>query len=355
MTEGGPQFIGNTSHHNGAMGQDNAEKARGKEICDFPCMSHASDIFPSRVHDKLFQTDRGDVCLYLHEAWPSLLGDLSLLGPSVLISKNEQLALVSICRKLEFVPVPGGTEMLDLSSALCVETANLGSVIAGQEAHTGNLTLHFFDWNQRALFKVILAPGSDIEAFVHLASHYGKVPTSSRAQPFRLPRDEPSGAVLAEEKMAFQNQWSTYSPELGGDFLPGGSVRWLDALRLAGRERSLFLTKVGLVKAILAAHHDKLRLRMTSWREGLHHETTVVPYRIERCGHCFHLFDVESEAHFFFESDMDIWVGYHGRERLPAIHLFSATGERRGLIQFDGKPEESETWVEALSSDFARE
>jgi hypothetical protein len=94
---------------------------------------------------------------------------------------------------------------------------------------------------------------------------------------------------------------------------------------------------------------------MTAWQDGLHHETTVVPYRLERCGQCFHLFDVESEAHFFFESDVDVWVGFHGSEQTPAIHLFSAEGRRRGLIQFDGKTGEAATWNEALTNDRWRE
>jgi hypothetical protein len=133
------------------------------------------------------------------------------------------------------------------------------------------------------------------------------------------------------------------------DLLPGGGgVRWLDALRLAGQERAMFLTKVGLIKAMLAAYYHRLRLRITICEEGLHHETTVGPRRLERCGQCLHLFDLEREVHFFLEADSEIWVGFHGKERLAGIHIFSGKGRRRGVIQFAGRHDEAEAWNSAL-------
>jgi putative heme degradation protein len=312
-------------------------------------MPHASDIFPSNVHDKLFKTERGDVCLCLHEVWPSLLIDLGLLGPAMLISRNEQMALTSLLRQLDFVPVPGSTEMLDLNSGVCLETRNLGAVIAGQEAETEHLSLHFFDMEGRGLFKVLLAPGADLDGFIQLVGHYAKRPLPLNPQQILRGDHRSQGAILAEERAAFQKAWASFDPALGGNLLPGGhGAGWLDALRLAGRERALFLTKVGLIKAILAGHYNQIRLQITICEEGLHHETMIVPRRLERCDRCLHLFDIESEAHFFLEADSEIWLGFHGEERLGAIHIFSGNGQRRGLIQFAGKNDENETWNRAL-------
>jgi putative heme degradation protein len=349
---------------NWEKGHDNGEDAPSEQTCDFRTeaksrfhlfpvlfMSHSSDIFPSSVKDKLFKTERGDVCLCLHEVWPSLLTDLGLLGPAMLISRSEQMALVSLCRQLDFVPVPGGTEMLDLSSGVCLETLNLGAVIAGQEAETENLSLHFFDLEGRGLFKVLLTPGADLDGFIQVVSHYAKRPLPLNARHCLPRRGRGEGAILAEERTRLQKTWASFDPVLGGDLLPGGGgVRWLDALRLAGQERAMFLTKVGLIKAMLAAYYHRLRLRITICEEGLHHETTVVPRRLERCGQCLHLFDLESEAHFFLEADSEIWVGFHGKERLAGIHIFSGKGQRRGVIQFAGRHDEAEAWNSALSA-----
>ena len=106
-------------------------------------MSNASGIFPACVHDKLFKTQDGDICLCLHEVWPSLLSDLCLLGPAMLISRSEEMALVRLCREVDFVPVPGGTEMLDLKSGLCLETLTLGAVIGVRKVE-GEAALCFF-------------------------------------------------------------------------------------------------------------------------------------------------------------------------------------------------------------------
>jgi hypothetical protein len=108
------------------------------------------------------------------------------------------------------------------------------------------------------------------------------------------------------------------------------------------------LTKVGLIKAILTGHYHETRLQITVCEEGLHHETMIVPRRLERCGRCLHLFDIESEAHFLLKADSEIWIGFHGQERLAAIHIFSGTGQRRGLIQFAGGQDEKERWNSAL-------
>ena len=310
-------------------------------------MPHASDIFPSSVKDKLFQTERGDVCLCLHEIWPSLLIDLGLLGPAMLISRSEQMALVSLCRQLDFVPVPGGTEMLDLNSGVCLETLNLGAVVAGQEAETENLSLHFFDWEGRGIFKVLLAPGADLDGFVQLVGHYAKRPLPLSTRHSRPP-GAGDGPISARERTSFQKTWASFDPALGGDFLPGTGIKWLDALRLGGCGRSMFLTKVGLIKALLAAHDNQLRLRMTLCEGSLHHEITIVPRRLERCGRCLHVFDLESEAHFFLEPDAEIWVGFHGHDRMAVIHIFSGKGERRGLIEFAGDPGGIEHWDRAL-------
>lgn len=312
-------------------------------------MSYAPDIFPFSVHDKLFKTERGDVCLCLHEVWPSLLTDLALLGPAMLISRSEQMAVTSLCRQLDFVPVPGGTEMLDLSSGVCLETLNLGAVIAGQEVETENLSFHFFDLKGRGLFKVLLAPGADLDGFIQMVNHYAKspLPLNTRHSVHRRAH----GAILAGERSSFQNVWASFDPALGGDSLPGRSgIRWLDALRLAGREQAVFLTKVGLIKAMLAAHDNHFRLRMILCEDGLHHEAVVTPRRLERCGQCLHLFDTECEAHFFLEAESEIWVGFHGPGRQATIHVFSDDGERRGVVRLDGNRHEQETWNRALSA-----
>jgi putative heme degradation protein len=312
-------------------------------------MSYASDIFPSSVQDKLFKTENGDVCLCLHEVWPSLLTDLALLGPAMLVSNSEQLSLVSLRRQLEFTSVPGGTEMLDLASGVCLETRQLGAVVAGQETETENLSFNFFDLAGRGLFKVMLAPGASFEGFSQLVSHYAKCPRPFQAPSFLPHRARVDGAVLASERIDFQQAWPFFNPALGGDFLPGGrGVSWLNAVRLAGAERARYLAKVGLIKAILAAHYHQLRLRIMLCGEGLEHETTIIPRRLERCDRCFHLFDVESEAHFFLETDSEIWVGFHGERRLAAIHIFSGQGRRRGVIRFAGLPNEAKIWNRAL-------
>jgi hypothetical protein len=88
-------------------------------------MCDPSGIFPCCVRDKLFKTKEGDICLFLHEIWPCLLVDLGLLGPAMQISRSEQMALVSVCRQLDFVPVPAITEMLDLISGFCSKLVNL--------------------------------------------------------------------------------------------------------------------------------------------------------------------------------------------------------------------------------------
>jgi putative heme degradation protein len=312
-------------------------------------MSNAFDIFPSCVKDKLFKTETGDVCLCLHEVWPLLLTDLGSLGPAMLISRSEQMALASLHRRLDFVPVPESTEMLDLSSGVCLETLNLGAVIAGQEVATENLSFHFFDHEGRGLFKMLLAPGADRNGFRQLVGHYAKRPLPLKRHRISHRRSRGKGAILAQERTDFQKAWASFNPALGGDLLPGGhGIGWLDALRLAGRRRAMLLTKVGLIKAILTGHYHETRLQITVCEEGLHHETMIVPRRLERCGRCLHLFDMESEAHFFLEADSEIWIGFHGQERLAAIHIFSGTGQRRGLIQFAGSQDEKETWNSAL-------
>jgi putative heme degradation protein len=314
-------------------------------------MSYTAGIFPPSIKDKLFKTERGDVCLCLHEVWPSLLTDLGLLGPAMLISRNEQMALVSMCRELEFVPVPGGTEMFESSSGICLETLELGAVIAGQEVATENLSLHFFDLEGRGLFKVLLAPGADLEGFIQVISHYAKSPSPMDPRQSPPSRNRGGGAILAEEKNRFQKAWAFFDPASGGDYLPGESnVRWLDALRLAGQDRAMFLTKVGLIKAMLAAHYHQFRLRITICEEGLHHEIQIVPRRLERCGQCLHLLDLEGEAHFFLEADSEIWVGFHGKDRLAGIHIFSGNGQKRGVIELVGGNDEGMAWNSALST-----
>jgi putative heme degradation protein len=312
-------------------------------------MSHASDYFPKNVRDKLFKTKSGDICLCLHEAWPSLLIDLGLLGPAMLTSRNEQMALVSLRRQLDFVPVPGSTEMLDLNSGICLETCKLGAVIAGQEAETEHLSLHFFDLEGRGFFKVLLAPGADLDGFTKLVGHYAKRPLPLNSQQILRGDHRSKGAILTEEREAFQKAWASFDPALGGDLLPGGhGVGWVDALRLAGRERAVFLPKVGLIKAMLAGHYNQTRLQITICEEGSYHETMIIPRRLERCGQCLHVFDVESEAHFFLEADSEIWIGFHGRERMACIHIVSGNGLHRSLIQFAGNHDEKEAWNHAL-------
>jgi putative heme degradation protein len=314
-------------------------------------MSHAFDIFPACVQDKLFKTEGGDVCLCLHEAWPSLLGDLALLGPAMLISRSEEMALVSFCGELDFVPVPDGTEMLELNSGLCLDTLCLGAVVAGHEAHSGKLSFHLYDREGRGILKLMPVPGANVHGFSQIVRHYAKgpLPLRSRRRRRRAPQNE--GADPVQERGGFQQAWMSFDPALGGDQLPGGNgISWLDALRLAGRERALFLTNVGLIKAILAAHRKQLRLQVTTFQKGMHHETLITPRRLERCGRCLHLFDIESELHFFFDAASEIWIGFHGKDRVPAIHVFSAQGKRRGVIQFAGKEDERESWHQALTS-----
>lgn len=316
------------------MSQDKAETAPFREPWEPAGMSNASEIFPSCVQDKLFKTDRGDICLCLHEVWPSLLADLGLLGPAMLVTRSEQLAVISFRRQLDFVAVPGGTEMMELGSGLCLDINDLNAVIAGQEAHSGNLSFHFFDRDGRGVFKVLLAPGADMDGFAHLTRHYAKCPLRPTSPPARAHTALTGGFVLAEQRESFLAAWEHLDPAAGGDYLPGvHDVTWSDALRLAGRERAIFLTKVDLMKAILAAHHDNTPLQITGWDRGLHHSVNVTPRRLERCSQCFHLFDVESEAHLFFEAEMEVWVGFHGEKQTPALHIFSGKGERRGLIQ----------------------
>jgi putative heme degradation protein len=310
------------------------------------------DIFPSRIKNKLFETDRGDLCVCLREAWPSLLADLALLGPVVLISRSEQIVLVSYRARLEFLPVPGSTEMIEEESGFGLEMAELGAVIAGREVQTGNLSLHFFGLKGGTLLKVLLAPGADLEGFSKLVERYAKAPECPfKEAPGCVRVATREGAVLAEDRNHFQEAWSSFDPRLGGDFLPGGrGVSWWDAFCLAGRKRALFLTKIGLVKAILAAHQDRLRLRITTWQGGLHHEATLVPRRLERCGHCLHLFDLTTEAHVYLEAEMNIWAGFHGEDCAPAIHLFAPGGERRGLIEFEGAGDALKDVVDEFSA-----
>lgn len=316
-----------------------------------PFMSHTSLLFPSCVKNQLFKTDRGDVCLCLHEVWPSLLTDLGLLGPAILIPRSEQMALVSRCREFNFVPVPGGTEMLDLNSGLCLETLGLGAAIASQEAQTGNLCFHFFNLERTGLFKILLPPEADLDGFSHLVRHYAKGPSWSDSQLSPSPRALGEGAISVEDRIKIQKAWDSFDPVLGGDALPGGEcISWWDALCLAGPGKAMTVSKVDLIKAILAAHHDRLQLRMIATHAGLHYETTLVPRRLERCRNCFHLFDVEKEAHFFFESPFEAWVGFHGKARTATIHIFSSKRQRRGVIQLAGKHQEGESWNRALSA-----
>jgi hypothetical protein len=208
---------------------------------------------------------------------------------------------------------------------------------------------HFFDWEGNGIFKVLLTPEADLDGFAHLARRYAKCRIPAISRGFRCQTALREGAVLAEKETGFQDAWASFDPALAGDLLPGGKgVGWLDALRLAGRERAMCLTKVGLVKAILAAHRELIRLRITSWQDGLHHEIAVVPERLEEGGRCLHLSESESEVHFFFATDMEIWLGIHGEERMPAIHLFSAKGQRRGVVQFAGVDYQRGAWNRAL-------
>jgi putative heme degradation protein len=313
-------------------------------------MSHASDIFPSCVRDKLFKTAVGDVCLCLHESWPSLLNDLGLLGPTILISRNEQLALAAPSYQLDFAPVPGRTEMIDLNSGLCLETGALGAVVTGQEARTGNLGFHFFDWEGKGMLKVLLTPETDRDGFAQLARRYAKVCLPRGSQGFRSQTALREDPAADEASAGLQEAWASFDPALEGNFLPGGGgVGWLDALRLAGRDRAAFLTKAGLIKAIRAAHQDLIPLRITTCRNGLRHQMDCVPRRLEQCGRCLHLFEGESELHLSPTSDMEIWVGFHGQERVRAIHLFSDSGERHGVIQFAGMDDEREAWNRAIT------
>ena len=302
--------------------------------------------FPASVQDKLFKTERGDLCLCLHEAWPSLLIDLGLLGPVAVVSHSEQVALASFSVQLEFLPVPGGTEMVEVGSGICLETERLGCVIAGQEVETGKLSLHFFDRDGFGLFKVMPAPGSDRDGFIQFMEHYARDPELVHSQdPVLEPLLLGQGAVTAEEREHLRKAWTTFPAALGGNLVPGGQgVSWWDALRLAGPGRAKPINKEGLLKAILAAHHHEGLLRFSAWRGGLHQEIALVPRRLEKCGHCFHLLDVSREAHLFFESGFEAWVGFHGNHHTPAVHIFSRDGQRRGVIQFDEAVPENEAW-----------
>ncbi|MGB8354443.1 MAG: hypothetical protein WCD79_11175 [Chthoniobacteraceae bacterium] len=317
-------------------------------------MSHIPDFFPDRVHDKLFETQEGDLCLCLDEDWPALLASLGQLGPVTLISRSTQMSLLSSSQQLDFAPVPGSTEILDLHSSLCLETGALGPVIARYDRQTGRPGIHFYDREGKVILQVMLPPDGDPEGFVQLVGLYAKELLSTGNGPgFRSARSQMtahhSTTLPADEMDGLHEAWPSFDPASGGDLLPGTrGVGWLHALRMAGGGRALFLTKSGMIKAALAAYYGLIPLRITAWTGGLYHQAGVLPRRMERCAKCVHLLDIGSGFHFLFGAEMEIWAGFHGRNSVPAIHIFSTEGHRHGLLEFAGQPHERDAWNRAV-------
>ncbi|MEJ0000508.1 MAG: hypothetical protein WDO13_15920 [Verrucomicrobiota bacterium] len=182
-------------------------------------------------------------------------------------------------------PCPAGRELFDLATGISLDPRELHASIAGHEAGSGRLSIHFFDRGGHGVLKVVLVPGPTSTAS-----------PSSCATTRRTRRRHASARARAAPGLQRAAPSWPRAADLPGrvDRVRAGARRrpsprrprrlLLDALRLAGRDRALFLTKVGLAKAVLAAHRASLPLHVTGWEGGLRHEATVMPRRIERCG-----------------------------------------------------------------------
>lgn len=259
-----------------------------------------------------FAGGRGERCLRLFEAWPTLFEHLNRLGPVVIGSQTGPITVLMRQETLDFQWVPGSHEIVDLASDWVVDTSHLASVVAVDESCSDRsriLGLQFFNHEQEGIFKIMLTEASSCWEFTHLLHGFAR------------------GGFLPEPQQAKTLEQALRGPNQGQ---PVGVCR--------------------LIKSLLMAHHKGVPLKFTVYQSGQVRSVSILPRRLERCGNDFLLSGVNAEVHLADVPGYDLMCesSRRGKDSLPILS-FSLGHGRRCEVSFAGDESQLALW-EALHS-----
>ena len=312
------------------------------------------------VHEALlFSTEKGDICLRLIESWQQLLTDTAILGSVLLLSRTEQAVLASRVSRTDFWPLPEGagdsesSMLVELGSGFSVNLDDLHFAVAADERLETErmLALQFFDKYGAGMFKAILTDDADHEWFTRFIQHYARGGQPPRVSAETRPPLPAPGALAADPAgLAWlRDIWPNLDPSVPGDFIHGWEdITRLEALELVGAPCASTARYEQLVQGLLLASQSQFPLSFTLFNQGLHHQVTMVPRRMERCGDSIHIMDRDSEAHILRAPGLSLWQTTYSAEAGTSIELFSSDRRRCCHIQCVGEPLEIQRWSEVF-------
>jgi len=300
----------------------------------------------------VFQARGGERCITLASRWSALLGAIAGFGEVAVIAQNRHLRLLTAAEPLEMQEDWEAGLFVDAATGLILDSRDWLYAIAVQERFRGGCSygIQFFDRRGRGQFKVVLLDEEQLESFVATAEAFGVGGLPPEPEEEAAP---PAGSLPLEQgeplRESLRTLWKGTRHSLGGFFFPGlEGVPRLWALERVGRDLAAPLSEQSFLSAILFARRMALPLRVTLLNRGLHHTITLVPRAIERCPHGVHLFDDEAECHLHLESHLLFWAIQ--TERGSMIEIITAEGERIGLVEGAGTPEQQATWKTLLKA-----
>jgi len=252
------------------------------------CSTAARRALPDNA---LFTAERGERCVPLMPCWPELLSDFADLGPVALVSQNAFAQFARCVPEVEFAPVPGGTEVVELGSTFIADTAEWAHALAVEEPVPGGclFSLQFFGADGAGLWKLLLTRDAQLEHFAGMVRHYasGAFPPEGRAcpasTPNRLAELQRRGCALAQE-----------------------------------------VARETITSTLLAARREERALSVTVGRGGLSLSGTLVPRCLERCPCAVHAYDRDAEFHLATRETFRVW---RVRERgASALEILDAGG-----------------------------
>lgn len=225
--------------------------------------------------DFQFMAERGERCVPLTACWPELLIDCQDIGPVALVSQNAGAQFARSVSDVDFAPVPGSTEMVELRSGLVADTSEWSHALAVEEPLLGGslFSLQFFTPDGAGLWKLLLTRDAQLEHFAGMVRHYAS------GSPPPPPRPQSERSTLTRV-MELQQRGCGLAHEVPSETL---------------------------AMTLLTARREERPLNISVGRNGLLLSGAVTPRSLERCPCAVHVYDHCSEVHLATGEDFSVW------------------------------------------------
>lgn len=235
------------------------------------CPAEARHALPDR---SLFVTDRSERCVPLTACWHEILSDCTDLGPVALVSQNTGAQFARCVSHVDFAPVPGSNDVVELGSDLVGDTAEWSHALAVEEPILGGslFSLQFFAFDGAGLWKMLLTRDAQLEHFAGMVRHYAS----------GTPPPEPRPQCVQPNNR-------------------------LSALQNLGCARAHEVPRETLAMTLLTARREERSLTVTVGRDNLSMGGTMVPRSLERCPCALHAYDHNSELHLATGDNCSVW------------------------------------------------